>query len=261
MFTAEKTAIDSFVYTVLRRTGNSEHHGFVSGYADSLFGLFRNDSANRKVFFRRNFSDSADKVLYDFSLNAGDTIPFTWVGVVSLSVIDSVDTVWMYGQPRKRMSFTDCSSIPSASGSIIEGIGSVHGFAEQLTVPLEHMIYELECFSYKDSAYSGFREPPTLVNPTYSGSVCWLYSGTETIEEDISDVMVLPNPFSSQLTFVIGGNLQHSLLLYNFLGQQVLGQSFLSTATITTEYLSSGIYFYELRNINSVVANGKVVKQ
>ena len=261
IYTAEKTTIDSFVYTVLRRTGNSNYFGTANGYTDTLFGFFRNDTLNRKVFFRSSLTDTADQLMYDFTLNVGDTIPSTWLGNNWLNVIDSVDTVWMYGQPRRRLSFLDYSFIPGAEGAIIEGIGSLHGFAEQLTVPMEPMSYSLECFSYKDSAYSFSwgNLPPQLDQPTYSGSSCWLYSEIKEFENH-SSVSLFPNPFSTQLTFSAADNEQTSISLYNFLGQKVLQQTFTNNTTINTEQLAEGIYIYELRNEAGTVTTGKVVK-
>ncbi|MES2622044.1 MAG: T9SS type A sorting domain-containing protein [Bacteroidota bacterium] len=262
IYTAEKTTIDSFVYTVLRKTGNSNYYGTANGYTDTLFGFFRNDTLNRKVFFRSSLTDTADGVLYDFTLNVGDTIPSTWLGNNYLNIIDSVDTVWMYGQPRRRLSFIDYSFIPGAEGAIIEGIGSLHGFAEQLTVPLEPMWYQLECFSYKDSAYSfsWHNLPPQLDHPIYSGSSCWLYSEIKETEKQ-SLGTPSPNPFSDKLTLVVTANKQTTISLYNFIGQQVLQQTFANSTTINTEQLADGIYFYELRNENGTIKTGKVVKQ
>jgi hypothetical protein len=262
LYTAEKTTIDSFVYTVLRKTGNSEAWGTANGYTDTMFGLFRNDTLNRKVFFRHAIADTADQVLYDFSLNVGDTIPSTWLGNNWLNVIDSIDTVWIYGQPRRRLSFIDYSFIPGAEGAIIEGVGSLHGFAEPLTVPFEPMWYFLECFSYKDSSYSfSYRNlPPTLAHPTSSDSSCWLYSEIKKIENNSRET-IFPNPFSTQLTFTLSDKEPTTLSLYNFLGQQILQQAFTNSASINTGAFAEGIYFYELRNSKKIIGQGKVVKQ
>ncbi len=72
---------------------------------------------------------------------------------------------------------------------------------------------------------------------------------------------IFPNPFSTQLTFVIVENEPITALLYNFLGQQVLQQTFTNSTTISTEQLANGIYLYELRNTNGILKTGKVIKQ
>lgn len=76
-----------------------------------------------------------------------------------------------------------------------------------------------------------------------------------------TEVSLFPNPFSNQLTFSLADNEQTTVSLYNFLGQQVLQQTFTNTATINTEQLANGIYFCELRNSKGALKTGKVVKQ
>lgn len=72
---------------------------------------------------------------------------------------------------------------------------------------------------------------------------------------------VYPNPFSTQITFSLADNEPTTTSLYNFLGQQVLKQTFTNSTTINTEQLADGIYFYELRNEKGAAKNGKVLKQ
>ncbi|MDT8411822.1 MAG: T9SS type A sorting domain-containing protein [Vicingaceae bacterium] len=71
---------------------------------------------------------------------------------------------------------------------------------------------------------------------------------------------IFPNPFSNQLTFTFSDNIQTTVFLYNFFGQQVLQQTFTNTMVINTAQLASGIYFYELRSDKQIIAIGKVVK-
>lgn len=75
------------------------------------------------------------------------------------------------------------------------------------------------------------------------------------------DVSLFPNPFSTQLTFSLADNEPITLSLYNFLGQQILQQTFTNSTTINTEQLTNGIYFYELRSNKGILKTGKVVKQ
>lgn len=72
---------------------------------------------------------------------------------------------------------------------------------------------------------------------------------------------VHPNPFFTQLTFSLADNVPTTISLYNFLGQQVLQQTFTNSATINTRQLADGIYFYELKSNKGTLKTGKVVKQ
>lgn len=88
----------------------------------------------------------------------------------------------------------------------------------------------------------------------------YTYTGIENLEQDNS-IKCFPNPFFTQLTFSLADYEQTTILLYNFLGQQVLQQTFTNSTTINTEQLADGIYFYELRNSKGTLKTGKVVKQ
>ncbi len=81
------------------------------------------------------------------------------------------------------------------------------------------------------------------------------------VSERILKELNIPNPFSGQLTFAFTDNEPTTVLLYDFLGQQVLRQTFSNSNTINTEQLANGIYFYELRNSKGTLKTGKVVKQ
>jgi len=75
------------------------------------------------------------------------------------------------------------------------------------------------------------------------------------------ETSLFPNPFSNQLTFSLADNEPTTISLYDFLGQQILQQTFTNSTTIKTEQLADDIYFYELRNNKGTLKTGKVVKQ
>lgn len=75
------------------------------------------------------------------------------------------------------------------------------------------------------------------------------------------DVSLFPNPFSNQLTFSLADNEQITVSLYDFLGQQVLQQTFTNSTTINTAQLADGVYYYELRSNKGTLKTGKLVKQ
>ncbi|MEP7169460.1 MAG: T9SS type A sorting domain-containing protein [Bacteroidota bacterium] len=43
--------------------------------------------------------------------------------------------------------------------------------------------------------------------------------------------------------------------------RKLLQQTFINSASVNTEELSKGIYFYEIKNKNSLVEKGKLVKE
>lgn len=106
-------------------------------------GLLRDDTLNQKVYFIQPDS-SSEKLLYDFSLNVGDTVPdlFNYTGVSV--IVDSIDTINYGGIARRRFRYA-LNMGPHNDPYIIEGIGNVSG----LLVPLESptISYYLICFS------------------------------------------------------------------------------------------------------------------
>ena len=84
---------------------------------------------------------------------------------------------------------------------------------------------------------------------------------TNLNEQHSTAANIFPNPFFNQLTFALADNEQATVSLYNFLGQQVLQQTFTNSTTISTEQLADGIYFYELKINKGTLKTGKVEKQ
>jgi hypothetical protein len=78
-------------------------------------------------------------------------------------------------------------------------------------------------------------------------------------KEEVGQILVYPSPFSNQITFSY--NEQATVSLYDFLGRQIIQQTFTNSTTINTEQLTSGIYFYRLKNYKGTLKTGKVVKQ
>lgn len=85
--------------------------------------------------------------------------------------------------------------------------------------------------------------------------------GINNVDKTINSVIVFPNPFSTQLTFVLTDKVQTTVTLFDCLGRHILQQVFTSSTTMNTEQLANGIYFYELRNSKGALTTGKIVKQ
>jgi len=84
--------------------------------------------------------------------------------------------------------------------------------------------------------------------------------GVNSIAADNSNLKVLPDPFSNHLTFTISENEPAAIILFDFLSRKILQQPFTSSTTINTQQFKNGIYFYQIMNSKSIIANGKVIK-
>lgn len=112
-----------------------------------------------------------------------------------------------------------------------------------------------------------------LIVATDLDSICKTDTITKTIYIDVcvtgvnetilekEDVKIYPNPFSNQVSVVFINNERSTLSLYNFIGQQILQQTFVNSTTLNTQQLADGIYFYELHNEKGLISNGKIIRQ
>lgn len=129
------------------------------------------------------------------------------------------------------------------------------------TSHIDSVIYDY--FDYANQSvvyYLPLRTKFVLIDTTCSPVV--LPTGTEEIEllSESIEAKIYPNPFSNQLTFSVSVNEETTVALYNFLGQEILQQTFTNSTTINTEQLADGIYYYELRNDTGTLKTGKVIK-
>ena len=124
-----------------------------------------------------------------------------------------------------------------------------------------HQAYTADCISPDGHYIAGYGvDNNASIYFVYRVSLVTAPTSTQDINET-STVKVCPNPFFNQLTVSFAYNVQATVSLYDFLGQQVLQQSLTNNTTINTAQLADGIYLYELRNANGIVKNGKVIKQ
>jgi hypothetical protein len=138
-----------------------------------------------------------------------------------------------------------------------------------------HFNYPWSLYTYRDTIKSLSDTVIIALNcnrssPSLSGYIIYydlpefrmVESWTDVSElKEADHINLFPNPFSHQLTFKLADNEQTTVILYNFLGQQVLLQTFTNSTTLNTEQLADGIYFYELRSNKGTLKTGKVVKQ
>lgn len=77
----------------------------------------------------------------------------------------------------------------------------------------------------------------------------------------LTEWSLFPNPFDSYLMLHVEANEPTFISIYDFLGQSIWQQSFTQSATIQTEWLENGVYFYEIKNPKGKQKVGKIVKQ
>lgn len=251
----------------------------------ALVGIIREDTVAQKVYFRTYCDTTPELLLYDFSLQQGDTIsynfPFSVAGNINNGVytVDSIRTLYNYTNRYSRHFFLTNHSSPGQILEIAEGIGS-----------LNHPLFLYYWFS------QGVLSPyvPTYAHPplyfsrlvsckwddsvkVYGDSVAYYLAngGQKTVvitihdscdytskccvaaiqTNALSELEIIPNPVSELVRLNLPGKAEQ-LELINSVGEKVFVQHNLRNTTnlvLHVESLPPGIY------ILKVFASGGVI--
>ncbi len=237
------TTINSYQYKILLKT------------SDTTLSNWWAEGAMREVgskIYYYNYSDQTEYLVYDFGANLGDTIKaITFCG--NYLIVDSVDTLMINGQARRRLIFNFPSCLYTEEW--IEGIGSNHGIVNMFSVfgflPFDSG-EELLCY-WED----GFVK---WINPAYNQ--CY-YVTTEIYEQiSNSSISVFPNPLIDVAKVELNSISKNwSWELYSSIGQLVQEKCNITTNSLEIDkgHLPAGIYFYQVRTADSKKYFGKLV--
>ncbi len=145
--------------------------------------------------------------------------------------------------------------------------GSIHVYCTPISSGPYRFKLNSTFFQYSGDFYNVCAGHDTLCIEDVYGCISCYPLIVNPLTTDVKEIQngfpinITPNPFSTQLTFSLADNDQTTISLYNFLGQQVLQQTFTNSTTINTDQLADGIYFYELRSDKGALKTGKLVKQ
>ena len=251
------TTVNGNIYHKITQSGRSFQVGanhfcniaspntFYSAYAGSI----RQDSIQRKVYFLPPAS-MADSLLYDFTLNIGDTLKtyITQVCPFSPIVVTNIDSVLIGTQYRKRWIVNESACI--SNGEIIEGIGSTFGPFEWMTNLGEdgEPTGKLYCFSQNNqtlypyySASSGCNQVTGIVNHTQS-----------------ENIFISPNPTSNQFLIETNTTDKLNIGLYDINGRGMFSADVLDKSTINVTGLNEGVYTLIIRTSDRML-NKKLV--
>ncbi len=231
----------------------------------NLLGAIREDSLKRVYYLDNNTAhspigsnnDSTEILLYDFSLNVGDTlfVPYTFYSSDTTQVVESIDSTMIEGQWRKRINFFQTTYSPNIR-IWIEGIGDLKGLFFPLLSEFEDY-WTLTC--YEDNNI--FWTNPELQNYGYSCFDVGI-KGSENIEDN--SIKVYPDPCYNNINFNI--NYQHKeieISIYNSLGNMVQKlniEGSNNNIKLNTSSLNNGIYYFRISGSNNKIKRGKFIK-
>jgi hypothetical protein len=218
--------------------------GTIVNQDTGYFGCVREDTALRKVFYVYPNS-SVDSLLYDFNLQAGDTVR----GVLAVSnpsyaTVIAIDSVLVGSNYRKRWDIN-----PWYNTYLIEGIGSTYNLTGPALQVTDGPDYSLVCFSqngiplYPDTATS-----------------CNLITGVIDIPEQ-NNFTFSPNPATSEIRIENQDSRIEAVEVYDVVGGRVKNLILNPSPSgeglrADVSSLSAGIYFVRVG-----MEKGSVVKK
>jgi len=144
VFVSGDTIINGKVYSILLASGLTtyEYQGISNSWSfeNEFYTFIRTDSARTWIY--RN---GQEELLYDFTLQAGDTLPETSINWGTV-VISSIDSVLVDGKYLKRFNIYDSINEDLLSTWYIEGIGHEYGLIEPMYMMLDNGNF-LECYA------------------------------------------------------------------------------------------------------------------
>jgi hypothetical protein len=245
------TTINGSVYHRLFSRGETVYSGPApTSFFDTFSGYYLRQ-ANKNIFYITN-STTTESLLVSYDYSVGDTVKGSVFNACGFgqSTIQKIDSVLINSTYRKVF------YIDSVSGPLItEGVGhqlQINGTTGEFIFPLclgTGFDYSIYCYGWGNTAYWDFQG---------GNGNCFLNVGIK--EQDAVGISVFPNPFSNFLSVKSNKWQAADFILYDFYGRLALQKSFLSDSYIFTSELKSGIYFYEIKQENTVVKRGKIIK-
>jgi len=218
-----------------------------SGY---YAGAFREDTSARKIYFMLP-TENVEQLLYDFTLQVGDTIRGYFENMCGTSTIIAIDSIFIGNDYRKRwITYQDLYD----TISIVEGIGNSTGLLESQCLYLDADVFLLTCFSQEGiSLYPDANTSCEIIDNLTKNKI------HETV------CRISPNPFSVSARLEIykpdNGNDNYALSIYNPLGINVREEKFRTQEPllIYKGSLTSGLYFFIVHMGNKKSAVGKFI--
>jgi hypothetical protein len=253
-FFGEDTLIGEQVYTkILYHPYVTEYDEF--GYPGPWFIAgnitieswlyIREDVDERRVYLYDSSEDGMEGLIYDFSLNSGDTLryDYPWWGVQNMVV--TVDTIQLVNGDYRKIFYT-------YADPYVEGLGGTYqGLQFPLLGNLSGGAYVAGCFSEYGEVLWG----------APASSSCGLYLSTadELLNYEVS---IFPNPAMDILTIDLPIENEHfSISIIDLEGRELSSQSTIgSQHEIDISSFPNGIYLLEVRTEKGRTAQKKFVK-
>ncbi|MFI5204640.1 MAG: T9SS type A sorting domain-containing protein [Flavobacteriales bacterium] len=230
----------SVTYSGDTSINSQTYHKLTTPYIDAYFsglcspvtffvgyrGAIRQDTLVKKVFFVAP-GDTTEELLYDFTLQVGDTVQgYLTSPPYPNDTVISIDSVLIGSSYRKRWFINSCYPI-----YLIEGIGSTYGLIEYSPNCLpDAWTYSLTCFQQNGQ---------TLYPNT--STTCELITSVNPANENENKITVFPNPSNGSVTVQFDQTIE-IIQLTDLTGKIILNQKLNSQTSFQIDHLLSGTY-------------------
>lgn len=216
------TVVDGYLYKKFNRHGS----------------YFREDTATGRIYQRDNLNDSSEYLLYDFSMEIGDSI-YSLEAEPQLMYVHSIKSVKVEGTSRKMIHFINKDTYALCQEHWVEGVGSNYGPSRVQQGDCWHSLTDLVCYRYRDESnikalYGGYCAPV----------------GVEDVNPSQSEISIYPNPTSDQLNIQLAEGLgAMEITILSIDGRVMLNRNCTRKETlhqIPVQDYPTGIYLLQL---------------
>jgi hypothetical protein len=252
---ANDTLINDTVYQKVVNTGYSD-----GAYPTGDIGFIREDIDEKKIFFRENwevFYPPKDRLLYDFSLEIGDTTEVYGLHhcldnsntykVVSMGTIHLLND-----EERKTWHLESIGHNPQETDLWIEGIGSLNGMLFPGCSQMATTSFSIKLLCYYED------DLKLYMSDEDSCYIDWT-TGLEAYEEN--NITLYPNPARNQVTLSLPDEIQYgsTYQIYHVNGTKLVeGRLNEKSVTIPLGNMKPGMYFFNVQS-NTTVFRSKLI--
>jgi hypothetical protein len=240
------TIFNNVSYNKIYKESNVYNYPYGPSTVSSAYkyiGAMRQDSTNKKVFFRSD-TMSTDTLLYNFNLKIGDTLSATYLklgsGMFNPVVVTNIKDTLINGIHHNRFIFNHSSIY----GNLIEGVGSDCGLFE-MGAHFEGGP-SMNCFKTHDISPIQLIGVDTHGNYHYGQYPCGYYfsisTGVRNEESGSFQFELSPNPSTGLIAINSSEKFQYSV--YDVFGRLVLESTDINQRTfLNLSGYPKGIYF------------------
>ncbi len=252
--TANDTLINDTLYQKVVNTGYSD-----GTFPTGELGFIREDIDEKKVFFRENmevFYPPKDRLLYDFSLETGDTTEVfglyqcTWNS--NTYKVVSTDTIHLLNDEARKTWYLEPIGHNAQEADLwIEGIGSLNGMLFPGCSQMATISFSLTLLCYYEDDLKLYMMYDT----------CYIDWTTGLEAQAENSIKLYPNPARGHVTLSLPDEIQDgsTYQIYHVNGTKLVeGRLNEKTVTIPLGNIKPGMYFFNVQS-NTTVFRSKLI--